>query len=107
MTLLVLVTYAVVNELLAQPARARRFGKIVLAIAAVASLEMLLPTSTAVIALVLLLDLLLVVAGVSLLVQKALNRTWPPIRTTPRRTATTAWRANGGPCLAISTTTSA
>src|SRR5438105_1655330 len=84
MTLLALVTYAVVNELLAEPARARRFRKVALAVAAVAAVEMVLPTPTPVLAAVLLLDLLAVLAFVSLLAQRMLNRRLPSLRATPR-----------------------
>ena len=84
MTVLALVTYAVVHELLVAPARARRFRKVVLVVSAVAGAEMLLPTPTLVIAAVLLLDLLLVVALVSLVVQRVLDRSFPSIRATPR-----------------------
>jgi Bacterial membrane protein YfhO len=84
MTLLALVTYAVVNELLAEPARARRFGKVALAVAAVAAVEVVLPTPTPVLAAVLLLDLLAVLALVSLLAQSVLNRSLPSLRAAPR-----------------------
>jgi Bacterial membrane protein YfhO len=84
MTVLALVTYAVAQEVLATPARALRFRKVVLVVAAVAAVEMVLPTPTPVLAAVLLLDLLLVLALLSLVAQKALNRSLPSLRATPR-----------------------
>jgi hypothetical protein len=84
MTLLALATYAIVHELLAEPARARRLRKVVLVVGAVAAVEMVLPTPTVVLAAVLLVDLLVVLAAVSLLVQKALDRSLPSPRATPR-----------------------
>ncbi|HEX6701918.1 MAG TPA: YfhO family protein [Gaiellaceae bacterium] len=84
MTLLTLVTYAVVTEVLADARRTRTFRKGVIVVGAVAAVEMLLPTSRPEIAAVLLVDLIAVIALVSLLVLKALNRRLPRIGRTPR-----------------------